>query len=201
MMGKNMAPAAVLEMNSVMKVPTKQIAVMTTMGLEPQTSRMPKARRSAMPVFWMATPSTTEPANTISISQLIAFMAWSTLQHLNRSIAIAARKAHCSRGMTLRAESTTIRIIIVVEMSVLLPILGTWSESKKHRASFREEVLTLIFFGQRNSNVSPACSTTSLGAFLMRSPRRATAVNVRLFSFSNVLPPMVLPIRRLPKLT
>ena len=125
-----MAPAAVLEINSVMKVPTKQMAVMTTMGLEPQISRMPKARRSAMPVFWMATPKTTDPANTISISQLMDFIACSTLQHLNRSIAIAARKAHCSRGMTLRAESATIRIIIVVDIIVFLPIFGTWGESK-----------------------------------------------------------------------
>ena len=75
MMGKNMAPAAVFEINSVMKVPTKQMAVMTTSGFVPQTSRMPKARRSAIPVFWMARPSTTDPANTIRISQLTAFMA------------------------------------------------------------------------------------------------------------------------------
>ena len=74
-MGKNMAPAAVLEINSVINVPTRQMAVMTTMGLVPQTSRMPKARRSAIPVFWMATPNTTEPANTIRISQLMDFIA------------------------------------------------------------------------------------------------------------------------------
>ena len=75
MMGKNMAPAAVFEMNSVIKVPTKQMAAITTMGFVPQTSRMPKASRSAMPVFWMASPSTTDPANTIRMSQLMAFMA------------------------------------------------------------------------------------------------------------------------------
>ena len=51
MMGKNIAPAAVFEINSVAKVATKQMAVMTTIGLVPQMSRMPKARRSAIPVF------------------------------------------------------------------------------------------------------------------------------------------------------
>ena len=40
-------------------------------------------------------------------------------------MAIAARKAHCSNGITLRAESTTIAIIIVVEIKVFLPMLGT----------------------------------------------------------------------------
>ena len=74
-MGKNMAPAAVFEMNSVINVPTKQMAVITTMGFVPQMSRMPVASRSAMPVFWMAVPNANEPANTIRISQLTAFMA------------------------------------------------------------------------------------------------------------------------------
>ena len=122
-----MAPAAVFEMNSVMKVPTKQMAVMTTMGFVPQTSRMPKASRSAMPVFWMASPSTTEPANTMRMSQLMAFMAWLGVQQRKRSMAAAAMKAHCNSGITPKAESTTIAIIMMVETSVFGPTLSTSS--------------------------------------------------------------------------
>ena len=141
-----MAPAAVFEMNSVMKVPTKQMAVMTMSGLVPHTSRMPKAIRSAMPVFWMASPRTALPAKTMRISQLIACMACSTLQQRQISMAAAARKAHCSNGITPKAESATMAIIIVVEMSVPRPILGTSSESKKQIVFFRPELSTLICF-------------------------------------------------------
>ena len=201
MMGKNMAPAAVLEINSVIKVPTRQMAVITTIGLVPQTSRMPKASRSAIPVFCMATPKTTEPANTISMSQLMAFMAWSALQQRKMSIAAAAMKAHCSNGMTPSAESATMAIMIVVEMSVPIPIFGTSSESKKCRSLSKAEVPRLTLFGHTSNSVSPACSTTSRGALSIRSPRRATAASVTLLSFSNVLPPIFLPIRLLPKST
>ena len=140
MMGKNMAPAAVLEINSVMNVPTKQMATITTMGLVPQTSRMPNASRSAMPVFWMAIPKTTLPANTISISQLMAFIAWSTLQQRKISMAMAARKAHCRSGITLRADSTTMAIMIVVDTNVFFPMLGTWALSKNCNCDERRSV-------------------------------------------------------------
>ena len=146
MMGKNMAPAAVLEMNSVIKVPTRQTAVITTIGLVPQTSRMPLANHSAIPVFWMARPSTALPAKTIRISQLMACMACSMLQQRQMSMAAAARKAHCSNGIMPRAESTTMAIMIVVEMSVPRPILGTSSESKKWTVFFRPELFILICF-------------------------------------------------------
>ena len=201
MMGKNMAPAAVLEINSVMKVPTKQIAVITTIGLSPQTSRIPKARRSAIPVFWMATPSTTEPANTIRISQLMAFIAWSTLQQRKSSIAIAARKAHCSSGIISRAESTTIAIMIVVEISVFLPMFGTWSLSKKCSFVVRLDSSIFSLGGQSSSSVSPAWRTTSRGDCWIRLPLRATATSTTPLSFSKLVEPIAFPIRLLSKVT
>jgi hypothetical protein len=47
------------------------------------------------------------------------------------SMAAAAKKAHCNNGMTPNADSATIAIMIIVEMSVPGPMLGTSSESKK----------------------------------------------------------------------
>ena len=143
MMGKNMAPAAVFEINSVMKVPTKQTAVITTIGLVPQTSRMPLARHSAMPVFWMARPRTALPAKTIRISQLMARMACSILQQRQISMAAAARKAHCNSGMMPKADSATMAIMIAVEASVPYPMLGTSSEPKKCRSFLIEGLSTL----------------------------------------------------------
>ncbi len=201
MMGKNMAPAAVFEMNSVTKVPTRQTAVITTMGLVPQTSRIPLASHSAMPVFWIARPRTALPAKTMSISQLMARMACSMLQQRQMSMAAAARKAHCSRGMMPKAERATIASMMRAETMVPLPMLGTSSESKKCRAPFSEGVSTLRCFGQTSSSVSPTCSTTSRGAMLMRSPRRATAASITSLSRSNEVVPMALPIRLLPKST
>ena len=123
------------------------------------------------------------------------------LQQRQMSMAAAAMKAHCRSGKTPRAESAIMAIMMVVEMIVPYPKLGTSSESKKRRSLFIEEASTLTRFGHTNSSVSPACSTTFRGAFLMRSPRRETAASTTLLSFSNELPPMVVPINRLPKST
>ena len=95
------------------------MAVMTMNGLVPQTSRMPNANRSAIPVFWIASPRTTLPAKTINISQLMARIACSMLQQRSTSMAAAAMKAHCISGMMPSAEITTIAIIMIAEMSVL----------------------------------------------------------------------------------
>ena len=80
-------------MNSVMNVPTRQMAAMMIMGLLPQTFNMPLAIICARPVFSMAVPNTTEPANTIRMFQLMDFMAWSTEQQWQSTIMRAARKA------------------------------------------------------------------------------------------------------------
>ena len=58
--GRTICPitAAAFEMNSVMNVPAKHIAVITTIGFVPQMSRIPVAIRSAIPVFCIAKPST-----------------------------------------------------------------------------------------------------------------------------------------------
>ena len=122
------------------------MAVITMMGFVPQMSRIPKANRSAIPVFWMASPSTTEAENTIKMSQLIAFMAWFGLQQRNRSMAAAAMNAHCSSGMTPKAESTTIAIMIMVETSVFGPILSTSSPFTK----------PCVFSSSRMSLIVPA---------------------------------------------
>ena len=134
MMGKNIAPAAVLDINSVINVPTKQMAVITTIGLVPHTSRIPMARRSAIPVFWIASPSTTLPANTINMSQLIARMAWSGVQQCSIIMAAAAIKAQCSSGIIPKADTVTIAIIISADISVLLPTLITSSPTCKPRS-------------------------------------------------------------------
>ena len=177
------------------------MAVITTSGLVPQTSRIPLANHSAMPVFWMARPRTALPAKTMRISQLMARIACSMLQQRQMSMAAAARKAHCNSGMTPKAESATIAIIMAVETIVPRPMLGTSSESKNWRSSLRDGASTLTFFGHTSNSVSPAASTTFRGASLMRSPRRATAASTISLSFSNELPPMVVPIRLLPNLT
>ena len=161
-----MAPAAVLEMNSVMKVPTRQMAVMTTMGLVPQTSRMLVASISAMPVFWMAVPRTTEPAKTIRISQLMAFMAWSGVQQRSRSIAKAASRAHCSSGSTPKAERATIVIMMSEEMSVLEPTLMTSSPTFRPWV-FVSSMISLIC--PANTRWSPPIrnSFLSMGTFTL----------------------------------
>ena len=200
MMWKNMAPAAVFEMNSVMKVPTRQMVVITMMGLVPQTSRMPNARRSAMPVFCMARPRTTLPAKTMRMSQLMARMACSALQQRQMSMAAAAKKAHWSRGMMPRAETATMAIMMAEEMMVPLPMLGTSVESKNWR-SFENSSVCSLLLPICKSNVSPASRMTSRGELLMRLPRRDTATSVRLCLCSNWFSFIVVPIRALPNLT
>ena len=113
-----------------------------------------------MPVFWMARPRTALPAKTMRISQLMARMACSTLQQRKMSMAAAARKAQCSSDMTPNAESATMAIMMTEETSVPTPMFGTSSESKKWMSFFRDEVLTLMCFGQTSSSVSPACNVT-----------------------------------------
>ena len=162
---------------------------------------MPNANCSAMPVFWMAVPKTTEPAKTIRMSQLMDFMAWSTLQQRNSSIAIAARKAHCSSGMTLSADNAIIDNMMVVDMRVFLPIFGTCPESKNCSCEDNCSVLISSCGEHSKSKVSPACSTTSRGDSSMRLPLRATATSVMLLSFSKVELPMDVLIRLLPKVT
>ena len=184
-----------------MKVATRHTAVITTRGLVPQTSRMPLASHSARPVFWIAVPRTALPAKTIRMSQLMALMACSILQQRSSSMAAAARKAHCNSGMMPKADTTTIVNMMRVDMMVPLPMLGTASESKKHRSSFMVDVSILKSFGQINSSVSPAFSTTFRGAISIRSPRRETAARTMLLSFSNEVSPIAVPIRLLPKLT
>ena len=200
MIGKNIAPAAVLEINSVMNVPARQIAVITTIGLVPQMSKIPPAMRSAIPVFWIARPSTALPAKIISISQLIDRMACSGLQQRKMSIANTANIAHCRSDMTPSAESATIAIMIMLDTNVLQLMFGISSESKKCRS--RLIVLVSVFSSLMlsSSRVSPACSTTSRGDCSIRLPRRLTATSVSLCSFSKPFVPIVVPIRLLPKL-
>ena len=57
----------------------------------------------------------------------MAFMAWLGVQHSATSMAAAARKAQLSRGITLSADSTTMVIMMTVEMIVFVPMLITSS--------------------------------------------------------------------------
>ena len=87
-----MAAAAVLLMNSVIKVATKQMHVNTTRGLEPHIPKMLSANSLAMPVFSMAAPKQMEPAKIIRIFQSIDLRACSTEQQRVSSMAPAAKK-------------------------------------------------------------------------------------------------------------
>ena len=177
------------------------MAVMTIKGLVPHTSRMPKASRSAMPVFWIASPRTTLAAKTMRIPQLMESIAWLGVQQRNRSMAPAAMKAHCNKGMTLSAERTTIVIMIAVDINVLEPMLGTCVESKNCNCDESCSVLIFKRGGHSKSSVSPACNTTWWGESLMRLPLRATATSVMLLSFSKEEWPSLVLISVLPKVT
>ena len=133
MIGKKIAPVAVLLIKAVTTVATKQTAVITTNGLSPQISRIPVAIICANPVFSMAVPSTTDPANTIRIFQLMLFHACSREQQREATISKAAKKADCKRVMIFSDESKIIPNMIKAETSVFLPILGISSDSKKCR--------------------------------------------------------------------
>lgn len=99
-MGKNIAAVAVLLVNSVMKVPSRQMQAKAYIGLVPHTERMPSASRLAIPVYSMALPRLIEPANTISRPQSMLLRAWSMEQQRQIIMAKAARKLACSNGMT-----------------------------------------------------------------------------------------------------
>ena len=196
-----MAPVAVLLMNSVMKVPTKHTEAITSMGLSPQTLRMPLASICARPVFSIAVPSTTEPANTMRMFQLMLLKACDTEQQRSSTMTRAARKAASRRVITLSDESSIMPIMMSAESSVFLPMLGMSLDSKKCSWRFTSSLMFLAEGGHSRSTVSPACSTISRGLCSMRSPRRATATRVR-FSFSeNPVSPQRLPMALLPKLT
>ena len=131
----------------------------------------------------------------------MAFMACSLVQQRKSSMAAAAMNADCSSGSTPSAESAIMAIMMVLVTMVLGPMVTTSDESENWSCEDSSAVCRLIRGGQAKSRVSPACNTTSRGDCLMRSPLRATATRIMLLSFSNVLPPIFVPISLLPNLT
>ena len=111
-MGAMMAPQAVFEMNSVRNVPNVQTKMKASRAFEPQRSVVWSASSCASPVASMAFPSVMEQANTISTSQLMAFLACLMSQQRVISISRAAMKQLVSSGSTLSAESRTMPIMM-----------------------------------------------------------------------------------------
>ena len=96
-MGKKMAAAAALPMNSVMNSATAHTAASITSGSVPQSPSSSPATSAATPVLSIAVPRQMEPAKTMSTFQLMLSCACFTLQQRQSSVAAAARKAACSR--------------------------------------------------------------------------------------------------------
>src|SRR5574344_380782 len=118
-MGKNIAEVAVLLINSVANVVTRQMAVNTTIGSEPQTPSNASARSCDSPVCSIAFPKHILPANTISAFQLMFRSAWLMLQHLVSNMAKAAMKQALSNGRMPKAARSIIASMMRVETIVL----------------------------------------------------------------------------------